>query len=231
MGERKTALSGREHYVAVNDVPDSSERLMQAVAKTSAIGFAIIDNHFRFQAINRCLAEINGIPAKAHLGFSTREIFGELSEKIAEPCYRRVLAYGETSHFEVTNAVLPTRGDSRFWSLNINFPILDRAGGVQQIGIIVVDVTQQRKLEKVLRELAGELQDTRTKETFWQVKELQDSIEQYHAALAVASNLLIRQQATNKDQLRQSVETLDERISAMRTLICEVAKCFPTPAG
>jgi hypothetical protein len=76
---------------------------------------------------------------KAHLGFSATDIFGEISRKIAELSCRRVLERGQTSHFEVKNAVLPARIDSRYWGLNTNFPVRDRAGKVRQIGILVVE--------------------------------------------------------------------------------------------
>lgn len=207
----------------MNDTSTNSERLLQAFRQTSAIGFAIVDDQLRYQAINQCLASINGMAAEVHLGVTVRELFGELSETIAEPCYRSVLAHGEMSRFEITNARLPMRPDSRFWGLNTNFPIRDRAGRVRQIGIMVVEVTEQRKLEKFLHKLAGELRRAKTQETLWFERELQDSIDQYHAALATSLDLLIRDREKSTELLTQSVEGLDQRITTMRTLLSSVA--------
>src|SRR5438309_40360 len=93
--------SGDEHLLAVGDTFDQSERFLKAFSHTSSIGFAILDRELRYQAINRRLAEVNGIPARVHLGVRIRDIFGEIAEKIAEPGYRRVLHRAQSSHFEV----------------------------------------------------------------------------------------------------------------------------------
>jgi hypothetical protein len=226
VGEWKSDSSGNERQVAIGDIVAKSERLLAAFSQTSAIGFAILDNRLRYQAINNPLASINGIAPKAHLGFTVRELFGELSRKIAEPSYRRVLRLGETSRFEVKNAVLPSRAESRYWALNTNFPILDHAGRIQQIGVVVLEVTQQRKLQVFLHKLAGELRRKRTREAFWFAAELQDSVDQYHQALAISLEHLARCTADD-ELLAESIVTLDQRIITMGKLVSEVARYFP----
>jgi PAS domain S-box-containing protein len=225
VGEWKSDSSGNERQVAIGDIATNSERLLDAFSQTSAIGFAILDDRLRYQAINNPLASINGIAPKEHLGFTVRELFGEVSRKTAEPSYHRVLQLGETSHFEVKNAVLPRRAGSRYWALNTNFPILDHAGRIQQIGVVVLEVTQQRKLQVFLHKLAGELRRKRTREAFWFAAELQDSVDQYHKALAVSLEHLAR--CTADDELSESIVMLDQRIITMGKLVSEVARHFP----
>jgi hypothetical protein len=166
--------------------------------------------------------ESTASPPKRTWGITARELFGELSEKIAEPSYHLVLHNGQTSYFEIENAVLPTRPDSRFWALNTNFPIKDRAGTVRQIGIMVVEVTEQRKLEELFHKLAAELRDTKTQETFWQARQLRESIRQYHAALGVSLDLLIQDREKSAELLAQSIEVLDQRIRKMGALVSSV---------
>lgn len=218
---------GPESGFAVGEALQESKRLLTAFSSASAIGFAVLDDDLRYQAINNCLASINGLPAKAHLGLTTREIFGEISEKMAEPSYHRVLAHGEISHFEITKAVLPSRADSRYWGLNTNFPIRDRAGTVRQIGIIVIEVTHQRKLEEFLHKLTAQLRHKQTQETFWLAQELHNSVDQYHTALAVKLEAMMRGQEKSAELLAQSVEALDQRIMAMTKLMSSVASNFP----
>jgi PAS domain S-box-containing protein len=227
MGETENKPSGNKHPSVVQHIFDNSERLLQFFSRTSAIGFAILDNQLRYLGINNCLANINGMPAKDHLGFSVREIFGELSEKIAEPSYHRVLDLGQTSHFEIKNAVVPTRADSRFWGLNTNFPLWNRAGKVRGIGILVVDVTEQRKLEHLLNKLAADLRHTKPKETFWQARHLRESISQYHAALEMSLDGLIGDREKSAELLAQSIEVLDQRIKKMGALVSSVTSSFP----
>jgi PAS domain S-box-containing protein len=215
--------------LVVGNTFDNAARLLEAFSQTSAIGFAVLDNQLRYQAINNCLANINGMPAESHLGFTVREIFGKLSEKMAEPRYQRVLAHGEVTHFEVKNAILPARAGSRFWALNSNFPIRDRAGRVRQIGILVVDVTEQRKLEKVFRKLAGESHHAKTRAIFSHAQELHDAVDQYHTALATRLDGL--SQCTKDPEriaelLTQSIASLDQRIVVMRRLVSAFAERF-----
>jgi PAS domain S-box-containing protein len=188
-----TEVVGEERQFVGAERSDNTEHLVRAFAHTSSIGFAILDHELRYQTINSRLAAINGVPAKAHLGFSTREMFGELSERTAEPSYHRILAHGEIAHFEVKDSVLPSRPGSRYWGLNVSFPIRDRTGNVRQIGTMVVEVTKQRELEKFLRRLVGQLRSSKSRESFWFARELQDSVEQYHAALALSLDLLAGQ--------------------------------------
>jgi PAS domain-containing protein len=227
MNERGNQRLDDGHQLIAGETLDDADRLLQAFSDTSAIGFAILDSELRYQAINNCLAGINGIPAKAHLGITTREMFGELSEKIAEPSYHLVLDNGQTSYFEIENAVLPTRPDSRFWALNTNIPIKDRAGTVRQIGIIVVEVTEQRELEESFHKLAAELRHTKAKETFWQPRRLSEYINQYHAALEMSLDLLIQDREKSGELLAQSIEVLDQRIKKMGALVSSVTRGFP----
>jgi hypothetical protein len=218
---------GPESGFAVGEALQESKRFLTAFSSASAVGFAVLDDELRYQAINNCLAIINGLPAKAHLGVSVGEIFGEVSEREATPSYHRVLNFGQTSHFEIQNAVLPTKGESRYWGLNVNFPLRDRAGTVKQIGIMVVEVTAQRKLEEFLHKLAGEVRHTQAREAFWLPGELRDSIDQYHTALAVSLDLLVRDREKSTELLAQSIEVLDQRINAMGTFVSNVASALP----
>ena len=68
-----------------------SEQLLSAYFSASKVGLCILDTDLRYLAINHTLAEMNGIPAEAHLGKSVREMLGDFAE-LMEPQLRRVLA-------------------------------------------------------------------------------------------------------------------------------------------
>lgn len=163
--------------------------------------------------MNNCLARINGMPAIAHLGVNVTEIFGEISRKTAEPAYRHVFQSGEKSHFEVNGAVLPTRPGTHFWALNTNFPIRDRTGEVREIGILVVDVTAQKKLEQFLRALEGSLRCSETRQAFWWAEELRASIDQYHSALATSLELLWKEIGDYLDRGIRTVQRWESTLS------------------
>jgi hypothetical protein len=172
------------------------------------------------------------MPQESHLGSTVSDIFGDLSERAAEPHYRRVLASGATATFEVANADLPNRGQGTgYWGLNFNFPIRDRTERITHIGIMVVEVTQQRRLQRFLRELAGELHGSQGEAGFWYGRKIHDCIDQYDAALEASFDFLVRNPATSLEQLACSIDALDERLSIMRQVVSEISISLPVDAA
>jgi len=132
------------------------EQLLSAFFSASNVGLSIVDTQLNYQAINKSLAEMNGFPVEAHLGKSMREILGAAVEAV-EPIMRRVLLTGEP----VTNVPLalhlPTRPDVGHWVVHY-FPMNDASGRVTRIGVVVVEVTEQKKLEDQLGNMARKLE-------------------------------------------------------------------------
>ena len=61
-----------------------SEQLLSAYFNASRVGLGILDTEYRYVAINITLAEMNGIPAAAHLGKSVREVLGDFAELVEQ---------------------------------------------------------------------------------------------------------------------------------------------------
>ena len=132
------------------------EQLLSAFFTASNVGLSIVDTHLNYQAINKSLAEMNGFRVEAHLGKSMRDILGNAAEAL-EPILRKVLLTGEP----VTNVPLalhlPTRPEVGHWVVHY-FPMNDATGRVTRIGVVVVEVTEQRKLEDKLVSLVSKLE-------------------------------------------------------------------------
>ena len=58
----------------------STERVLIDFFNNSNVGFAIVDDQLRYQALNLPLAEMNGIAIKFHLGKTLREVLGEVAD-------------------------------------------------------------------------------------------------------------------------------------------------------
>ena len=216
----------------MNMTSDRTERLAEAFSCASEIGFAVLGRELRYQALNRCLADINGMPEESHLGITVSDIFADIAERTAEPHYRRVLACGATAKFEVANADLPNRPQGGgYWGLNFNFPIRDRAERITHIGILVVEVTQQRKLQRLLRELAGELRGSKGEDGFWYGRKIHDCIDQYYAALDASFDVLVRNPASSLEQLVCSIDALDRRLCIMRRMVSQISISLPVDAA
>src|ERR1700681_3896551 len=135
------------------------EQLLAAFFASSNVGFSIIDTQFNYLAINQALADMNGVPVEAHLGKSMREVLGEAALHM-EPILRRVVLGGKPVMNVALALQLPSRTELGHWVVHY-FPMHDGAGNVARIGLVVEEVTEQKKLEEELGRLAGELRRER----------------------------------------------------------------------
>jgi len=135
------------------------KQLLSTFFAASTVGLAICDDQLHYKAINKTLASMNGIPADAHLGRTVHEILGEAANEI-EPLFRQVFSTGKPLCDVELALKLPTRTEMGHWIENY-FPIKDAAGNVRQVGVVVVEVTQQKKLEEDTLRLSRSLQQER----------------------------------------------------------------------
>jgi transcriptional regulator with PAS, ATPase and Fis domain len=225
MNKRENQPSGDGHHLAAGEALQESLRLLVAFTYVSALDFVIIlDDQLRYRAVNDAAADTCGVPAEAFVGNTVRDIFGPFADR-THHALRRVLTTGQPVLDLEAVGQLPTRRELGYWIVNY-FPIKSRTRKVMQVGAVIVEVTKQNMLEEYVQKLAGSLVHTRTKGNFWLARELTDAINQYHAALAMSLDLLIRQPEKNTELLPQ-VELLDQRIVTVRTLVSDVADHFP----
>jgi signal transduction histidine kinase len=203
---------------------EEANRLLAAFSHTSILGFAICDHQLRYHSINSALAASNGLPVEAHLGSTVRDILGEVADFI-EPAMRHVAVTGQVISKEVTGR-LPTRQGVGNWIVNY-FPIKATAHRVRHLGSIVVEVTELRSLDY---KLTHHLLPTWDKESSRVAQELHDSVSQYFAVLTNSLGLVNQHiwqlDKTADEQVASTLELLDQRIDAMRTLVSAVSGCF-----
>lgn len=130
------------------------EKLLAAYFRSSSVGLCVLDANLRYLAVNEALAEMNGVPASNHLGKTVHEVLGEFADSV-EPHFRSVLTTGEPAHFEIS-ATLATKKEAAHWIVHY-LPIQDGSGMVTRIGVLVVEITAQKRLEQSLKELGGNL--------------------------------------------------------------------------
>jgi formate hydrogenlyase transcriptional activator len=189
-----------------------SEQLLAAHFKASKVGLCILSADLRYLAINPTHAAFHDIPAEAHLGKSIHEVLGDLAG-LVEPHFRRVLAEGQILKQEIS-AVLPGRAEPGHWIEHF-IPIKDAAGKVTQIGVVVIEITEQKKLEESLRGVSETLREQKKRQQVmmevgrvlgakWDARQIFPKISAYlrrvlrqeYAALAVhdeKSGQLVRQ--------------------------------------
>jgi len=130
------------------------EKLLAAYFSSTTVGLSILDSDLRYLAINDVLAEMNGLPVADHIGRTAREILGDFAD-VVEPKLRGVLESGEPVSFEAS-ARLGRRTELQHWMLHY-LPIKDASGGVTRIGVLVVEISAQKKAEESLEGVSGKL--------------------------------------------------------------------------
>jgi DNA-binding CsgD family transcriptional regulator len=117
----------------------------------SQIGLAIYDRGFHYVGVNPAAAAMNGVPLEEHLGHTAPDVIGRTS-RIIEPRIDRVFRTGQPVYHHEFSAKLPRRTGVGYW-IQDYFPLSDDENGVSRVGIFVVEVTKQRKIEAVVRHL------------------------------------------------------------------------------
>jgi PAS domain S-box-containing protein len=124
---------------------------LEFIYANAPVGLGVIDENLRFQRINERLAEINGLPIEAHIGYSVREILPDLADSI-EPLLREVLSSGQPKlGLEICGATPAQPGVQRTWIENW-LPVHDAQGRVVAINMVCDEVTEQRRIEAALRD-------------------------------------------------------------------------------
>jgi PAS domain S-box-containing protein len=142
---------------AERELRESERRLQRQLAElhatyaTAPVGLCVLDTDLRHVRINERLAEINGVPAAAHLGRTVREIVPAMADEL-EPRFRRVLATGEpVRSIEVSGETPAQPGVRRTW-LASYFPLRDEGGKVLGVNVVCEEITEQKRAEAALRE-------------------------------------------------------------------------------
>jgi PAS domain S-box-containing protein len=130
---------------------------IEAIYASAPIGLCFIDTDLRFVRINDRLAEINGVPAAAHIGKTLREILPQQADDL-EPLYREVIATKvplEQLEVDGTNAAQP--GVKRAWLLSL-YPLKAEDDRVLGVNVMVHEITDRKASKIEIQRLNQELQ-------------------------------------------------------------------------
>jgi PAS domain S-box-containing protein len=136
---RQAEATARDHYAEI-----------EQIYRYTPVGLFTFDLQCRFLHINERMAEINGLPAEAHIGRSLEEVVPNLAEYLRE-VYRPVFERGEpVLDVEVHGETPKAPGVERDW-LASYFPL--RSGTGEIVGLIgaVLEVTERKRAEQALR--------------------------------------------------------------------------------
>ncbi|MEH2332662.1 PAS domain S-box protein [Nostoc sp.] len=125
------------------------QKLLDTFINNAPVGITIMDQELRYSFINEALAEINGIPAAAHIGKTAWEIVPNLALK-QEQLFQHVLTTGEPIlDLEISGETPKFPGVIRTW-LASYFPIQSEADQPISIGLVVVEISDRKRAEQML---------------------------------------------------------------------------------
>jgi PAS domain S-box-containing protein len=113
-------------------------------------GIALFDRECRYVRINKTLAEVSGYSVADHLGRQPCEVLSAPAAAEIEEGLRRVLATGEAAcNREISTELPGLPGGLRHW-LHSQFPVHDCQGEIVGVGVIVVEITEVKRLHAEL---------------------------------------------------------------------------------
>lgn len=132
---------------------DTSLALLEAFLAASPVGMGFIDRELRYVQVNPVLADINGQPPEAHLGRRVREVLPELEASArVERILREVMEKGEPLLNQ--ERVVPPRPDTPARPVRTSFFPVKVDEETLGVGLTVLDITEQKRVEEGLRFLA-----------------------------------------------------------------------------
>jgi diguanylate cyclase (GGDEF)-like protein/PAS domain S-box-containing protein len=131
------------------------DKLFQSLAAHAPLGIGFLDLDLRYLYVTPHLAELNGVPAAAHIGRTVSEAIPELATAL-EPILRQVLA----TQMPVLDLEFMGRATAqsitRRW-LAQYYPLFDARGETAGIGGLVIDISESYRVQNALRQSEQDL--------------------------------------------------------------------------
>lgn len=123
---------------------------LETIYRRAPVGLAVLDPELHYMRVNDRLAEMNGVPAAAHLGRTPREIAPSIADQ-AEQLARQIVETGKPIlNVEFRGETRTQPGVRRFWVENW-LPLKDEGGRVAAIIVVVEEITERKRLEEARR--------------------------------------------------------------------------------
>jgi signal transduction histidine kinase len=135
--------------------------LLDSMLANAPIGFAFFDQRMRMVRVNQFMAKMNDLPVGRHLGKAIEEIFAQAAALKLRKAIEQVFHDGyAVRDLEIVNeepvnqerAQGSAQGEShvRSWLANI-YPVRTDPQTVRWVGVILVETTERRRAEALLR--------------------------------------------------------------------------------
>jgi PAS domain S-box-containing protein len=122
---------------------------VEAIYATAPVGLCFVDTDLTFLSMNERMAEIDGRSVEEHMGRTVREIMPEVADTV-EPILRKVIETGEPAlNLERSTATARDPGVIRHFIASY-YPIKNGGGRVLGVNVVVMEITERKKIEEEL---------------------------------------------------------------------------------
>jgi PAS domain S-box-containing protein len=155
--ERRVADLERENAalrdrIAACQIDDETFAALESLLVHAPVGFAFFDRELRFVRVNEVVARINGLPVQAHIGRTVGEI-APINAGTVEPVLEQIFRTGEpVVNLEIAGEAPSAPGERRTWLAGF-YPVRRPDGAISWVGIVVVDITEEKRIEAERRKL------------------------------------------------------------------------------
>ncbi len=129
------------------DEMEQRRALLETLFHNAPVGFACVDDSFRFVRVNEAFAAISGLSASEEIGKRVQDVVPGLWPDV-EPLYRRALAGETILNHDVSGVASMHGGPVRHWLVSY-YPVR-MEGEIIGLGIIANDITERRLAERAL---------------------------------------------------------------------------------
>ncbi len=127
---------------------EETNAILDTFFASAPVGLALFDTEVRFRRLNQALADINGMPIKAHLGNTPYDLLPNVDVEGTATMFQRVLETGEPVMFETSGWTHSEPGKMHYW-LASYYPIRLR-DEVLGVGAVVLDITPRKEAERAI---------------------------------------------------------------------------------
>jgi len=126
---------------------------LSAIYHAVPTGLAFVDTGLRYVSINDHLAEINRLPAPAHIGRTLREVLGDLADQVESVCRRVIEQRQPITDVEFRRGAYAGPEAERVWLASYH-PVKNEQGAVLGVSAVVQEITARRRVEESNLKLA-----------------------------------------------------------------------------
>ncbi|AWM37740.1 Phytochrome-like protein cph1 [Gemmata obscuriglobus] len=154
----EAALRQREaDLVAAQARADEALARLDAFIENANVGIVFFDPELRYERVNSFIARANGKPVSEHLGRTVTEVVPDVPAERVER-YRAVATGAAESYSDTVDVRHPITGALQAFHVTA-FPVRLPGGPTLGAGVVVHEITEQRRAEQELRRSERNLTD------------------------------------------------------------------------